>query len=248
MNMGDGTFFDTYSKDQKLLEVSQSYSNGIGGGLNITIAEEEMKPTDPLPSNVAVSITPEWKTYRNTSLGFEISYPPEWRVVWVEAGYGAVTIVGNCYEENCLRMRLSTDEYGGDGFYIVVSPEKIYSGEPCLPGTTHGGTVKFTPSGLPYSSCVFSTAPPRKPSADFAIGQYPTFDDRHEYSSSDACDRSINLWATVSDYRYEFTGERSMLLPNSFEMRDVYRKILSTVKITPVRVGTGADGLASPVR
>jgi len=243
-----GTFFNTYSKDGRLLEVRQSYSNGVGDSLGITIAEQEMKPTAPLPPNVPVSITAEWKTYRNVPLGFEISYPPDWGVERVAAGYGAVRSIGDCYQENCLIMRLATDEYEGDAFQIAISPEKIYTGEPCLPGTTRGGTVKFTPSGQPYSSCVVSTAPPRKPSTDYAIGPYPTWADRGEFSIFETCDRRLTLWTTVGDYRYQFTPEGSMLLPNSFEMKDVYRKILSTVKVTPVRLGTVADRPAPPVR
>ncbi len=123
-----GTFFDTYSKDGRLLEVRQSHSMGAGDSFGITITEEEIKPP-PVPPNVPISITAEWKTYRNASLGFEISYPSNWGIFSVSAGIGAVTTIGNCYEENCLTMRLATDEYEGDGFQIVISPEKIYSGE-----------------------------------------------------------------------------------------------------------------------
>ncbi len=239
-------YSDTYSKDGRLLEVNKSYSNGVGGSLGIVIAVAEIKPAGPLPSDVPIPITPEWKTYRNASLGFEISYPPDWRVIWVQTGYGAITTIGNCYKENCLHMRLATAEYGGDAFQIVISPEKIYSGIPCW-GPWPCGTPALSPSGLPYPSCVAWTPANRKPpSTDYAIGPYPTWADRQESSWSDTCERSIDLWTTVADYRYEFRP--GLLLPSSFKMKDVYEKILSTVKVTPVCLGTGADRPAPPVR
>ena len=65
---------------------------------------------------------------------------------------------------------------------------------------------------------------------------------------SDTCSKILNLWTTVGDYRYAFTPDGDAFLPKSFEMRDVYRKILSTVKVTPVRVGAVVGDNASPVR
>jgi len=215
------SFSDTYSKDGRLLEVNKSFSNGVGGSLGIVIAVAEIKPAGPLPSNVPIPITLEWKTYRNASLGFEISYPPDWRVISVEAGYGAITIIGNCYKENCLRMRLAPAEYGGDAFQIVISPEKIYRG-------------------------ISTPEYPEPPSTDYAIGPYPTWADRQESSWWETCERSIDLWTTLGDYRYEFRP--GVLVPNSFKMKDVYGKILSTVKVTPVYLGTGAERPAPPVR
>ncbi len=212
---------DTYSKDGRLLEVDKSYSNGVGGSLGIVIAVAEIKPAGPLPSDVPIPITPEWKTYRNAPLGFEISYPPDWRVIWVQAGYGAITVIGNCYKENCLRMRLATAEYGGDAFQIVISPEKIYRG-------------------------ISTPEYPAPPSTDYAIGPYPTWADRQQSAPWHTCERGLDLWTTVADYRYEFRP--GVLLPNSLKMKDVYEKILSTVKVTPVYLGTGADRPAPPVR
>jgi hypothetical protein len=248
MYNGDGTDDDTYSKHQKLLKVFQAYSNGVGGRLSITIAEKEVKPR-PVPSNAPVSITSEWKTYGNSSLGFEIRYPPNWGVESVEAGYGVIKSVGNCNENNCLMMRLGTDEeFAGDGLDIVISPEEIYSGEPCKPGPYCCGRTRISPSGQKYSSCTATTGPRKLPSTDYAIGSYATFADRQEDSGSETCRRTLDLWTTVGDYRYAFTPNRSEPLTKSFEMRDVYRKILSTVKVTPVRVGEGDDQPRQPVR
>ena len=221
--------------------------DGAGDSFGITITEEEIKPP-PVPPNVPISITAEWKTYRNASLGFEISYPSNWGIFSVSARIGAVTTIGNCYEENCLTMRLATDEYEGDGFQIVISPEKMPSGEPCVPGTMHSRTQRFTSYGVQYSGCSVWVIPPPKPSTDYAIGTYPTWADMGEFSIFETCDRRLNLWTTVGDYRYQFTPEGAELLPNSYALRDVYRKILSTVKVTPVRLATGVDNPAPPVR
>ena len=238
---------DTYSKDRRLLEFSRTCSPALGCTVGITVAEKEMKP-DPVPPDVPVSITSEWLTYRDASLGFEISFPPDWSVVRVESGYGVINSVGNCNKENCLMMRLGTDEeFAGDGFEIVISPEEIYSGEPCKPGPTCCGTTRISPSGQKYSSCTATTGPGKLPSTDYAIGPYATFAEQGNDSTiSDICRRTLKLWTTVGDYRYAFTTDEQALLPRSFEMRDVFRKILSTVKVTPVRIGAGGDQPRQP--
>lgn len=71
--------------------------------------------------------------------------------------------------------------------------------------------------------------------SDYSIGSNRTEERKSEGSLFAACDRSITVWTNVGSYQYTFTPETAGLLNKSFQLRDVYQKILSTVRITPVQ-------------
>ena len=200
-----GATTDTYSKDDSFITVATACSHIGGCAVNIAMSTSRL-PEDRTPTpNPSVAITPNWKTYRNDSLGFEVSYPPNWKVVWVQAGRGAITTIGQCSSRNCLRMRLGVDQYTGDAFYVVITPKEDFE------DTWTRGTV-----------------------ASYRIGQYPTREVQGQNSLWSLCGRGVTLLTTEGGYRYQFEPLGSPFVDDSFRLRDVFLKILSTVKINSV--------------
>ncbi len=70
--------------------------------------------------------------------------------------------------------------------------------------------------------------------SDYSIGPNRTEEIKGESSLWGRCSRSITIWTNAGSYQYAFWPETVGLLDNSFQLKDVYHKILSTVKITPV--------------
>lgn len=229
---GDAT--DTYAQGDGFFRLESGCSRFGSCAVNIAMTTSRLPELQPPTSNPTVAITPDWRTYRNASFGFQISYPPYLRVNSVVSGYGAITNLGDCYKKNCLRMSIDPDKWARDALYIQIAPEEIWTGVPCPPGITRGGTLGFAPDGTPYSSCTTFIGPRPKPSTEYAIGRYPTFAEQWSDSGWETCSRTLTLWTTVGAYRYQFRPVGSVFLLDSFHIKDIYRKILSTVRIRPV--------------
>lgn len=199
-----GNITDTYSKDDGLLTLDTGCSHFGGCWTNIAMTTSEL-PEERIPTpNPTVPITTDWKTYRNDSFGFEISYPPSWKVVAVDSGYGVIKAFGQCGSRNCLTMRLGVDKYAGDAFSILIAPKSDFEDD--------------WERGYESSS---------------RIGQYATREVRNTISLS-LCERWVFLLTTEGAYGYQFRPLELPFVDDSFRLRDVFLKILSTVKITPV--------------
>jgi hypothetical protein len=71
--------------------------------------------------------------------------------------------------------------------------------------------------------------------SDYSIGSNRTEESKGESSNDHGCSRTITIWTKAGSYQYSFQPETAGLLDNSFQLKDVYQKILSTAKITPVQ-------------
>jgi len=67
--------------------------------------------------------------------------------------------------------------------------------------------------------------------SDYPIGSNRTEESKSESSLGARCDRGIMIWTNVGSYQYVFTPEFVGLLDNSFQLKDVYQKILSSVRV-----------------
>ena len=193
----------TFSKDGKLLEVYKGGSNGVDMVLTVSIATSEVPDPSPKTASRSVSVTREWKTYENQLFGFQISYPPDWSIIWLHEGTGSSPALNYCESSHCLRMLLGRDQKGevGDSIGIEIAPPTI----------------------LPDASSFDEST--------YHIGKYRTSEQRENYSYDTPCGRVSELSTDVGEYRYAFELDQT---GDSFQLKDVFVRVLSTVKIAPV--------------
>jgi uncharacterized protein YecT (DUF1311 family) len=138
--------FSYFRKQGKFVEITRSYSMGVGNsvGLSITISPPLPESSTPV-SNPLVQITDDWDSYSDADVGLKVRFPADWHV------YGRSGANAPGYKN----LIFGADDYKPGDFRITIEPPQLRDPNYVAPDAPKCYASRYRIAGVTATECLF---------------------------------------------------------------------------------------------
>lgn len=196
--------FSYFRKQSKFVEVTRSYSMGVGNSVSLSITISPPLPERSTPvSNPLVQIADDWDSYSDADVGLKVRFPADWHVS-DRSGANA---------PGYKNLIFGADDYKPGDFSITIEPPQLRDPNYVAPDAPKCYPSQYRIAGVIATECLFEA---------------------EMYGESVCTRYIQSLEIRTKHHELTFEPYRFGSLPDDtghYKLADLYEKIVSTIEL-----------------
>ena len=196
--------FSYFRKQDKFVEITRSYSMGVGNGISLSITISPPLPQSSTPvANPLVQISDDWDSYSDANVGLKVRFPADWHV------YDRSDASASGYKY----LMFGADDFKPGDFRITIEPSQLRDPNYVAPDAPKCYPSRYRIAGVTATECLFQGEMYGESVCTRYIQSLAIRTKNHELTFE-----PYQLGSFLDDSGY-------------YKLADLYEKILSTIEL-----------------